>query len=179
MRIHLAIGLLVLSSAMAAAQAPAAPAAPTGDAKHGRELFESSLRCYACHGYDGQTGSPRLVPMARPQDAFVAYVRKPSGRGMPSFAATPERDLVDVPKDALQDLNMHFVENMQEVLDLVLALQALKQRIVPGIATLISLDPALAPFPVSDGAQKPRSDVALVLCRGFAGMNVALVVRAG
>lgn len=96
MRIHLAIGLLVLSSAMAAAQAPAAPAAPTGDAKHGRELFESSLRCYACHGYDGQTGSPRLVPMARPQDAFVAYVRKPSGRGMPSFAATPERDLVDV-----------------------------------------------------------------------------------
>ena len=96
MRIHLAIVLLVLSSALAAAQVPAAPAAATGDAKHGRELFESSLRCYACHGYDGQTGSPRLVPMGRAQDAFVAYVRKPSGRGMPSFAATPERDLVDV-----------------------------------------------------------------------------------
>jgi mono/diheme cytochrome c family protein len=96
MRVQFAIVLLVLSSALAAAQAPAAPAAPTGDAKHGRELFESSLRCYACHGYDGQTGSPRLVPMGRPQDAFVAYVRKPSGRGMPSFAATPERDLVDV-----------------------------------------------------------------------------------
>ena len=30
------------------------------------------------------------------QDAFVAYVRKPSAQGMPSFAATPERDLVDV-----------------------------------------------------------------------------------
>ena len=65
------------------------------------------------------------------------------------------------------------------VLDLVLALQALKQRIVPGIATLKSLDPVLAPFPVSAAAQQPRSDVALVLCRGFAGMNVALVVRAG
>jgi mono/diheme cytochrome c family protein len=96
MRIHLAIVVLVLSSALAAAQAPATPAAPTGDSKHGRELFESSLRCYACHGYDGQTGSPRLVPMGRAQDAFVAYVRKPSGRGMPSFAATPESDLVDV-----------------------------------------------------------------------------------
>jgi 3-oxoacyl-[acyl-carrier-protein] synthase-1 len=64
------------------------------------------------------------------------------------------------------------------VLDLVLALQALKQRIVPGIATMKSLDPALAPFPASAAAQQPRSDVALVLCRGFAGMNVALVVRA-
>ncbi len=31
-----------------------------------------------------------------------------------------ERDLVDVPKDARQDMNLHFVENMQEVLDLVL-----------------------------------------------------------
>ena len=95
MRLCLGIAALIASSAIAAAQAPA-PAAPTGDAKHGRELFESNLRCYACHGYDGQTGSPRLVPMARPQEAFLAYVRKPSGRGMPSFAATPERDLADV-----------------------------------------------------------------------------------
>ena len=93
MRVYTFIAALVVSSAVAAGQAPPAPA--TGDAARGRQLYESSLRCYACHGYDGQTGSPRLVPMARPQDAFVAYVRKPSGRGMPSFAATPERDLVD------------------------------------------------------------------------------------
>ena len=31
-----------------------------------------------------------------------------------------ERDLVDVPKDARQDMDIHFVENMQQVLDLVL-----------------------------------------------------------
>ncbi len=31
-----------------------------------------------------------------------------------------ERDLVDIPKDARQDLDLHFVENMQEVIDLVL-----------------------------------------------------------
>jgi mono/diheme cytochrome c family protein len=98
MRLYILMAALVATSAAAAAQAPAtsSSAAPTGDAAHGRQLFESSLRCYACHGYDGQTGSPRLVPMARSQDAFLAYVRKPTGRGMPSFAATPERDLTDV-----------------------------------------------------------------------------------
>ncbi len=31
-----------------------------------------------------------------------------------------ERDLVDVPKDARQDMDIHFVENMRQVLDLVL-----------------------------------------------------------
>ncbi len=65
------------------------------------------------------------------------------------------------------------------VLDLALAMKALQQKIVPGIPTLKSLDPRLAPFPISRESQKPRSDVALALCRGFAGMNVALVLRAG
>ena len=63
------------------------------------------------------------------------------------------------------------------VLDLVLALMALKEKTVPGIATLNSLDPEIAPFPASRTAQQPRSDIALILCRGFGGMNVALVVR--
>jgi len=65
------------------------------------------------------------------------------------------------------------------VLDVVLTLNALRQKIVPGIATLQTIDPALAPLAVSASPQKPRSDIALVLCRGFGGMNVALVVRAG
>jgi 3-oxoacyl-(acyl-carrier-protein) synthase len=64
------------------------------------------------------------------------------------------------------------------ILDLIFALAALRQKTVPGIATLNFLDPELAPFPVSQTAQQPRSDIALVLCRGFGGMNVALLVRA-
>jgi 3-oxoacyl-[acyl-carrier-protein] synthase-1 len=64
-------------------------------------------------------------------------------------------------------------------LDLVFALKALQQGLVPGVATLNELDPALAPFPVSSKPQKPRSDVALICSRGFGGMNVALLVRAG
>ena len=80
-----------------AAQTPAAPlAAPTGNAQQGKVVFETTLRCFACHGYDGQTGSPRLVPMARSEDIFLAYVRKPATPGMPTFAAVPEQQLRDV-----------------------------------------------------------------------------------
>ncbi len=64
------------------------------------------------------------------------------------------------------------------ILETVLALAALARNEVPGIATLASLDPACTGLPVSAGAQKPRSRVALILCRGFAGTNAALVVRA-
>ena len=80
-----------------AATPVAAPlAAPTGNAQRGKVLFETSLRCYACHGFDAQTGSPRLVPMSRAEDVFLAYVRKPATQGMPSFVAQPEADLRDV-----------------------------------------------------------------------------------
>jgi len=63
-------------------------------------------------------------------------------------------------------------------IDLPLALTALEQRLVPGIPTLTAVDPAFAPFPVSAKPQTPRSDIAVLVCRGFGGMNVALVVRA-
>jgi mono/diheme cytochrome c family protein len=86
-----------LSPAYAQSQsAPAPLAAPTGNAQRGKTLFETTLRCYACHGFDGQTGSPRLVPMARAEDIFLAYLRKPATPGMPSFVATPEADVRDV-----------------------------------------------------------------------------------
>jgi mono/diheme cytochrome c family protein len=89
--------LTTTATALAQNQPAAAPlAAPTGNGLRGKVLFETTLRCYACHGFDGQTGSPRLVPMARAEDMFVAYVRKPATPGMPSFAAAPETDLRDV-----------------------------------------------------------------------------------
>ena len=91
--------LLGLAAGSLAQQAPAAAAPlapPTGDAVRGKVAFEQTLRCYACHGFDGQTGSPRLVPMARTQEVFLAYVRKPATTGMPSFRDAAERDLLDV-----------------------------------------------------------------------------------
>jgi 3-oxoacyl-[acyl-carrier-protein] synthase-1 len=63
------------------------------------------------------------------------------------------------------------------IIDLVFALTALRENIVPEIPTLNSLDPELVPFSVSTSPQKPRSNIALVVCRGFGGMNVALIVR--
>ncbi len=64
-------------------------------------------------------------------------------------------------------------------LDLVLALRALQDGIVPGIASLNVIDPQFDALPVSREAQKPKSDIALVICRGFGGMNVALLIRVG
>jgi 3-oxoacyl-[acyl-carrier-protein] synthase-1 len=64
------------------------------------------------------------------------------------------------------------------ILDAVLALAALKQRVVPGIATLDTVARDCAGLPLSAAPQVPRSDVALVICRGFAGTNAALLVRA-
>lgn len=63
-------------------------------------------------------------------------------------------------------------------LDLVLTLRALHERVAPGIATLNTVDPDFATLLVTAKPQTPRSDIALVLCRGFGGMNVALLVRA-
>jgi 3-oxoacyl-(acyl-carrier-protein) synthase len=63
-------------------------------------------------------------------------------------------------------------------MDAVLALLSLRYGEVPGIGTLRELDPACAPLPVSTAPQAPRSDVAMVLSRGFAGMNGALLLRA-
>ena len=64
------------------------------------------------------------------------------------------------------------------ILETALALAALARGTVPGVANLERLDPACAGLPVSAAAQAPRSKVALILCRGFAGTNAALVVRA-
>ena len=64
------------------------------------------------------------------------------------------------------------------ILDAVLALAALKQRVVPGIATLETVARECAGLPLSAAPQAPRSDVALVICRGFASTNAALLVRA-
>jgi 3-oxoacyl-[acyl-carrier-protein] synthase I len=63
------------------------------------------------------------------------------------------------------------------IIDAVVALNALRGRCVPGIATLSHLDPACAGLRVSAQAQIPRGDIALIISRGFAGTNAALIVR--
>src|SRR4051794_21611068 len=62
---------VLFATVLVSAQAPPREAAATGDAKRGKTLFDQTYRCYACHGYAGETGSPRLVPMSRTEEAFV------------------------------------------------------------------------------------------------------------
>jgi 3-oxoacyl-[acyl-carrier-protein] synthase-1 len=64
------------------------------------------------------------------------------------------------------------------IVEAVMALEALKAGVVPGIATLRTIDPDCAGVSVTSAPQTPRSDVALILCRGFAGTDAALVLRA-
>jgi len=64
------------------------------------------------------------------------------------------------------------------IAETVVGLRALREGVVPGVATLRQLDPELPGIPVAAGPRTPRSDIALVLSRGFAGTNAALLVRA-
>jgi 3-oxoacyl-[acyl-carrier-protein] synthase-1 len=63
-------------------------------------------------------------------------------------------------------------------LDAVLALEALRRGEVPGLAPLTALDPECAPLAVSATTVPTRGNIALVVNRGFASMDVALIVRA-
>ncbi len=63
------------------------------------------------------------------------------------------------------------------LVETTLALCSLQRGALPGVGTLRELDPACAGVRVSNKAQRPRADTALVLNRGFAGANAALVFR--
>ncbi len=105
------------------------------------------------------------------------------GNGTPASDASEARALTSVfgsdipPVTGFKWAYGHLIA-ASGMLDLVVTLKALETNIVPGIATLNELDPGLGLLPVSRMPQPPRSNIALVLCRGFGGMNVALLVRA-
>jgi mono/diheme cytochrome c family protein len=84
------------SRAVHPAQAAGSGVREKADTARGKVLFDKTLRCYACHGFGAQTGTPRLVPMARTEESFITYLRKPATPGMPAFVDVPRQDLVDV-----------------------------------------------------------------------------------
>lgn len=65
------------------------------------------------------------------------------------------------------------------LIDLVMVLETLRRGRVPGVATFAEIDPAIDFLPVvgPGSAVAPESPVALVVCRGFGGMNVAALVE--
>ena len=59
-----------------------------------------------------------------------------------------------------------------------MALAALRSRVVPGMATLGDAALHCEGLNLSRETRVPRSDLALVLSRGFGGTNAACVLRA-
>ncbi|MGL6110415.1 MAG: beta-ketoacyl-[acyl-carrier-protein] synthase family protein [Rubrivivax sp.] len=64
------------------------------------------------------------------------------------------------------------------LIEAVLALAALRAKVVPGIAALNDIDPDCGALNVAHGHRPPSSDIALVVSRGFGGTNAACVLRA-
>lgn len=84
--------ILALGSGPLLAQPPAL----VGDAQRGAPLFADKYNCYACHGFDAQTGERRLVPLNYTQDGFIQFVQKSPLPQMPAFADVPAQDLADI-----------------------------------------------------------------------------------
>jgi mono/diheme cytochrome c family protein len=89
-----AAAALVLSAGVGEAQTQ--NAAVTGNVARGKALFIDSYACGSCHGVYGTAGSPRIVPQARSQADFIAFVRKPTTNGMPAFPDATDQQLADV-----------------------------------------------------------------------------------
>jgi hypothetical protein len=69
--------------------------APTGDAERGKAYY-LDYKCYACHGYTGQTGVRRLVPMRFPQEAFIGFVQNSPIPDMPAYRDVQPAKLADL-----------------------------------------------------------------------------------
>ena len=83
--------LTLLLASVAAAQ-------QSGNADNGKKLF-ASKGCWECHGYAGQGSrdGARIAATALSEQAFIRYVRKPSG-AMPAFVEKilPDAQLADI-----------------------------------------------------------------------------------
>jgi mono/diheme cytochrome c family protein len=89
-----AAGLLLLAAAIAAADED--PGAASGDAARGRVLYTTTYKCYACHGYDAQTGERRLVPLNFTRDGFATFVQRSPLPQMPAYPDASDAELADI-----------------------------------------------------------------------------------
>ena len=76
-------------------QAPAG-ASVVGDSNRGRALYADTYNCYACHGFDGQSGERRLVPLNYTQEGFTTFVQSSPLPNMPAFPDASPQVLADI-----------------------------------------------------------------------------------
>ena len=89
-----ALGLLVTATPSPAQQTAAST--PIGNAERGKELFSDTYNCYACHGFDAQSGERRLVPMNYPVDGFIKFVQNSPLPQMPAMPDASAQRLADI-----------------------------------------------------------------------------------
>ena len=89
-------GAALISLSSAAQQQNQAVA---GDAARGKPLFSDTFNCYACHGFDAQSGERRLVPMNYTQEGFITFVQNSPLPNMPAFPDASAQQLADIYAD--------------------------------------------------------------------------------
>jgi mono/diheme cytochrome c family protein len=75
---------------------PAPPPSVEGDARRGAPLYSDKYNCYACHGFDAQSGERRLVPLNYTQDGFITFVQNSPLPLMPRFPDASAQELADI-----------------------------------------------------------------------------------
>lgn len=94
LRLSLVATLAALAGAAAWPQPPSQPL--VGDAARGRPLFSDTFNCYACHGFDAQSGERRLVPLNYTQEGFVTFVQSSPLPNMPAYPDASAQQLADI-----------------------------------------------------------------------------------
>lgn len=90
-------GTAMAAAAVMAVNLSAQPPTPVvGDAARGEPLFADTFNCYACHGFDAQSGERRLIPMNYTQEGFITFVQNSPLPNMPAFPDASAQQLADI-----------------------------------------------------------------------------------
>ena len=96
LRVSLACAALGVGAALAASLSAQQQSQVVGDAARGKPLFADTFNCYACHGFDAQSGERRLVPLNYTQEGFITFVQSSPLPNMPAFPDASAQQLADI-----------------------------------------------------------------------------------
>jgi 3-oxoacyl-[acyl-carrier-protein] synthase-1 len=148
-----------------------------GDASEGEGIF--------CIRDDGD-GLSRAIELAlkdaglKPSDVGMIVAH---GNGTEQSDASETAALLrvfgqDMPPVTANKWSIGHLFASSGLVDVAIGLEAARRGVVPGVATLEQLAPSCTGLNISKQNRETRSDVVLVLCRGFAGTNAAVLLRA-
>ena len=96
LRVSLASAVLTAGAALTVSLAAQQQGQVVGDAARGEPLYADTFNCYACHGFDAQSGERRLVPMNYTQEGFITFVQNSPLPNMPPFPDASPQQLADI-----------------------------------------------------------------------------------